>query len=75
MRVNIQTKANEIIVSYDKNPYMDGKVKFDSEAGYIYYFVIHSGKSANGYYLHRTYLNEPEKTSELVGVVLESHIQ
>lgn len=75
VRVNIQTKANEIIVSYDKNPYMDGKVKFDSEAGYIYYFVIHSGKSANGYYLHRTYLNEPEKTSELVGVVLESHIQ
>ncbi|MBE5746303.1 MAG: hypothetical protein E7359_03345 [Clostridiales bacterium] len=73
VRVNVQTKDIEVLVSgVEVDSSM--KVNFDYENGYIYYYVKYTGSSdASGYYLNRTYINQQDKETELVGVLLKEH--
>ena len=74
IRINIQTKAQETLVESATTMYLDMNSNFDYEAGYIYYYVSYTGgNDTTGYYLNRTYINQAEKESELVGVLLEKH--
>lgn len=75
IRVNIQTKASEVLVEKTTAINLDMNVNFDYETGYVYYYVSYTGENDNvGYYLNRTYIEQTEKESELVGVVLNEHI-
>ena len=75
IRVNIQNKEKEILVN-NENINLDMTVNFDYDNGYIYYYVKYTGNDEDaGYYLNRTYVNQTEKETELVGIMLEKHIK
>lgn len=74
VRINIQTKQQEILVESSENLYMDMNSNFDIETGYIYYYVSYTGENEEvGYYLNRTYINQVEKESEFLGEKLSIH--
>lgn len=75
IRINIQTKVQETLVESTTSMKLDMNSNFDYENGYIYYYVEYTGEDGSvGYYLNRTYINQEDKESELVGKMLEKHI-
>lgn len=71
-RINLQTNTLEALSS--GAIYLDAKVNFDYESGYVYYFVKYTGNdSKEAYYLNRLELSS-DAESEFVGVKSESFV-
>ena len=76
VRINVHTQSLETLLSKDTEFYMDMNSNFDIENGYVYYYVKYTGENEETeYYLNRLYLNDSEKESEFLGVMLEKHIK
>ncbi len=74
VKVNIFNKQSEVLLSSDSNLDTEMKQNFDFDNNYVYYYVKYTGDdSVEGYYLNR--LNLKDKTTELVGKLLDKHIK
>lgn len=76
IRVNIQTKNSEVLVSNEVSFSYDMKTNFDYNSGYAYYYVKYTGdNNEEGYYLNRVYLSGENKETEFIGELLSKHIK
>lgn len=73
VKINIENKSVLTLLEKNDNLKTDMSQNFDFENGYIYYYIKYTGdNSEEGYYLNR--LNLKDKTTELVGELLNKHI-
>ncbi len=72
VRINLDNKNKEILLEKNDNLSFEMAQNFDYETRYIYYYVKYTGENdQSGYYLNR--LNMSDKSTELVGKLLDKH--
>lgn len=72
IRINLDSKSQEVLLESNENLSFDMAQNFDFETRYIYYYAKYTGNNdESGYYLNR--LNLSDKTTELVGKLLDKH--